>query len=118
MWTPSSLFYTVLQAGTKPATVDSPDNLEAIMKSSSFPTVLILAFSVVALTTFTACGKKNETETETKTVIIEKQVETPTTVTREVTVTEEQDGHLERAGKKIEEKAGRKFDRAVDSALD
>ena len=88
------------------------------MKNKSIPTLLVLAFSAAALT-FSACGKKEtEAKIETKTVIIEKRVETPTTVTHEVVVTEEKDGHLERAGKKIETKAGDEFDKAVDRAID
>ena len=82
-------------------------------KNQSLRTLLLLAVSATALA-FTACGKK--TEAETKTVIIEKTVETPTTVRHEVVVTEEKDGHLERAGKKVEQKVGREFDKAVDEA--
>ena len=83
------------------------------IKNKSLRTLLLLAIPMSALA-FTACGKK--TETETKTVIIEKRVETPTTVTREVVVTQEKDGHLERAGKKVEQKVGREFDKVVDDA--
>ena len=79
------------------------------MKNQSFRTLLWLAIPMAALT-ITACGTRTEME---KTTIIERKVEVPVTV-----APEKKDGHLQRAGEKIDQKVGEKIDEAVDGALD
>jgi hypothetical protein len=68
---------------------------------------LLMTFIAAAVLTTFACGKK--TETETKTVIIEREVSSP--------AAEPKDGHLQRAGEKIDAKVDRKIDEAIDEAI-
>jgi ABC-type uncharacterized transport system auxiliary subunit len=79
------------------------------MKNKSIRTLLWLAIPTAVLS-LTACGTRTETE---KTTIIERKVEVPVS-----TPAEQQDGHLQRAGEKIDQKVGEKIDDAVDRALD
>jgi hypothetical protein len=58
-----------------------------------------------------ACGKR--TETETKTTVIEREVTVPASSPS----AEPSDGHLQRAGEKIDAKVDRKIDEALDKAI-
>jgi hypothetical protein len=73
--------------------------------------VLALVFALMGATALVllACGKR--TETETKTTVIEREVTTP------APATEPSDGHLQRAGEKIDAKVDRKIDEAIDKAI-
>ena len=64
-------------------------------------TSIALALTVLSLS---ACGTRTEVE---KTTVIERKIETP----------EPKDGHLQRAGEKIDEKVDRKIDEAIDESL-
>jgi hypothetical protein len=79
------------------------------MKTKFFRTMLWLTVPVTVLS-FTACGTRTETE---KTTIIERKVEVPVS-----TPAPQEDGHMQRAGEKIDAKVGEKIDDAVDRALD
>ena len=66
----------------------------------------LLAVSIALLTAY-GCGKRTETE---KTIIIEKSTEQSADPA-------ERDGHLQRAGEKIDRKVDEKIDEAIDSML-
>lgn len=68
--------------------------------------------SLVALSTV-ACGKR--TETETKTTVIERQVTVP--ASSPAASEPAKDGHLQRAGEKIDAKVDRKIDEAIDKSI-
>jgi hypothetical protein len=68
--------------------------------------VMALVAILAALLTAYGCGKRTETET----TIIKREVEVPAPV-------EQNSGHLERAGEKIDAKVNRKIDEAIDEAI-
>jgi hypothetical protein len=70
--------------------------------------LLLALLTATGLIVF-ACGKR--TETETKTTIIEREVTVP------APAAEPSDGHLQRAGEKIDAKVDRKIDEALDKAI-
>jgi hypothetical protein len=73
-----------------------------------FPSRFTALFAVMAAFSLSACGTRTETE---RTTIIERKIEVPVAA-------EPADGHLQRAGEKIDQKVGEKIDDAVDRALD
>lgn len=76
------------------------------MKKLLSTTLVLLAVSATAIA-FLACGKRAETE---KTTVIERTVVVPAETPAE-------DGHLQRAGGKIDAKVDRKIDEAIDKAI-
>jgi hypothetical protein len=70
--------------------------------------ILILLAVSAAGSSLLACGKR--TETEKTTTIIERPVQQAPEAATE-------DGHLQRAGEKIDRKVDEKIDRAIDSML-
>ncbi len=76
------------------------------MKTNLIRNLTFLAIPLVVLSIAT-CGKRTETE---KTTVIEREVEVPV-------AGEPSDGHLQRAGEKIDAKVDREIDEAIESSF-